>query len=126
MKILQLEWDSEIGPILFFNIENHRFGLCFCHKRKDRSFWFFGLENFFCSRCLGIVIGGIFGLLLFALYAYHVGEFFSLLFLLPLIIDGLFQAFGKRESTNTTRFVTGFIFGFGLQAIVGSVVHLIR
>ncbi|RPI37830.1 MAG: DUF2085 domain-containing protein [Methanoregulaceae archaeon] len=38
-------------------------GFCFCHRRKDRSIWFFGREKVLCSRCLGILLGGTAGLL---------------------------------------------------------------
>jgi len=33
---------------------------------------------------------------------------------LPLIVDWLVQWLGVAESTNTRRFVTGFLFGFAL------------
>ena len=114
VELFTIEWDTDVGPILFLNLENKRFGLCFCHRRKDRTIWFFGLENIFCSRCLGILIGGTVGLIC-VLYQYRIDLFWSVLLLLPLILDGFLQAFGYRESNNIVRLVTGFIFGVGLQ-----------
>ncbi len=34
--------------------------------------------------------------------------------MIPAAVDGLTQYFGPRESTNTLRFITGFIGGLGL------------
>jgi len=34
--------------------------------------------------------------------------------MVPVAIDGFTQYFGPRESTNTLRFITGFIGGVGL------------
>lgn len=125
MKLLKIIWDKEIGPILIVNLYNQDFGFCFCHRKKDRSICFFGLERIFCSRCLGIIIGGIIGIF-FAILGHQLDTFFSLFFLLPLIVDGLYQAVRKRESSNLKRIITGFIFGFGLQSIVGIIVMQLR
>jgi uncharacterized membrane protein len=108
-----LEWDSNIGPILFLNIQNYKFGFCFCHRMKERSIWFFGLEKIFCSRCLGILFGGIIGLIP-VIYHHQIEFFWSILLLLPLCIDGLLQALTHHESNNALRLITGFLFGFGL------------
>ena len=107
MKLLKLEWDSNIGPILFLNIKNRKFGFCFCHRLKDRSIWFLGLEKVFCSRCLGILFGGITGLIL-AIFQYRIEFLWSVLLMIPLIIDGFSQALNYRDSNNVFRFITGF------------------
>ena len=67
-----------------------------------------------CSRCLGILLGGTAGLLCVICHG-HIGPVWSLLLLLPLVLDGFLQLFRTRESTNAVRLVTGFLFGFGLQ-----------
>lgn len=125
MKLIKIEWDDNIGPILFLNIRNRKFGFCFCHRRKDRTIWFFGLERIFCSRCLGIIIGGTLGILI-SLLGFRFDALLSLVLLIPLIIDGMSQAEGKRESTNLIRFGTGFLFGLGLQSVVGTIVSMLR
>ena len=38
----------------------------------------------------------------------------SMILMIPVAVDGVTQYFGPRESTNTLRFVTGFIGGIGL------------
>ena len=125
LKLLIFEWDTDIGPILFLNIENRSFGFCFCHRRKDRSIRFFGLEHFFCSRCLGILIGGTVGLV-FVIFQYQIEIILSVLLMLPLIIDGFLQAFHYRESNNVSRLITGFLFGIGLQFFLVIVMAIIR
>ena len=38
----------------------------------------------------------------------------SMVLMVPVTIDGVTQYFGPRESTNTLRFITGFVGGIGL------------
>jgi uncharacterized membrane protein len=87
---------------------------------KDRSIWFFGLEKIFCSRCLGILLGGIIGLIPIILQ-YQIEFFWSILLLLPLSIDGLLQALTQHESNNVLRLITGCLFGIGLQFFLATV-----
>ena len=125
MGLLSLEWDADIGPIVFLNIQNRRLGFCFCHRRKDRSIWFFGLEKIFCSRCLGILLGGTVGLVCI-IYQYRIDFIWSVLLLLPLILDGFLQAFHNHESNNFIRLVTGFLFGVGLQFFLAIFMAVMR
>lgn len=37
--------------------------------------------------------------------------------MIPLIVDGTIQMFTKYESNNLRRFVTGFLFGYGLSML---------
>lgn len=120
-----MEWDPNIGPILFLNIENRRFGLCFCHRIKDRSIWFFGLENYLCSRCLGVFIGWLIGLIL-VLYQYQIEMFWSVFLMLPLVIDGFSQALHYRESNNVLRLITGVLFGIGLQFLLAMIIGYLK
>jgi uncharacterized membrane protein len=123
--LLTLEWNTEIGPILFLNSRNRRFGLCFCHRRKDRSIWFFGLEQVFCARCLGILLGGAVGLVC-VIFHHRIDPALSLLLLLPMVLDGFLQLLRERESTNAVRLVTGFLFGFGLQFFLAAVFAVLK
>ena len=113
LEHLTLEWDEEIGPIIFLKSGNRQYGLCFCHRRKDRSIWFFGLEKVLCSRCLGMLLGGTAGILCVICHV-RIDPAWSLLLLLPLVLDGFLQLVRDRESTNGIRLVTGFLFGVGL------------
>lgn len=114
LDLLTLEWNADIGPVIFLGSGDRRFGLCFCHRRKDRSIRFFGLEKVFCSRCLGILLGGTAGLLCVICH-FRIDVVWSLLLLLPLVLDGFLQLFRDRESTNGIRLVTGILCGLGLQ-----------
>ena len=115
MKI-SIKWEDRIGPILYINIKNIIFGFCLCHRKKERSFHFLGLENFLCSRCLGILIGGIIGFIVRFL-GFFLPFIWSVIFLLPLISDGLLQAFSVKPSNNSLRFITGLLCGFGIVFI---------
>jgi uncharacterized membrane protein len=125
LKLIKIEWDNNIGPILFLNIRNRKFGFCFCHRIKERSIWFFGLENYLCSRCLGILIGGLLGLIL-VIYQYQIEIIWSVLLILPLIIDGFLQALHYRESNNMLRLTTGFLFGVGSQFFLATVIGFLK
>jgi len=125
LKFIKIEWDNNIGPVLLLNIKNHNFGFCFCHKIKDRSIWFFGLEKVLCSRCLGILLGGTIGLIL-VINKYQIEIIWSVLLILPLIIDGFLQALQYRESNNTLRLITGFLFGVGLQFFLATFISFIK
>ena len=125
VDLVTLEWNDEIGPVVFLNSGNRKYGLCFCHRRKDRSIWFFGLERVLCSRCLGILAGGILGLLCVLCHV-RIDLVWSLLMLLPLVIDGFLQLLRERESTNAVRLVTGFLFGLGLQFFLAAVFTVLK
>lgn len=113
----EYHWDDVIGPILYVHFKNRKIGLCFCHRRKDRTIRFFGLENFFCSRCLGVLIGFFIGLC-YSIFFHSFPLVLGIIFMIPLVIDGFSQLFGYRESNNIIRLITGFLFGFGMTAIV--------
>jgi uncharacterized membrane protein len=117
MSLIEFFVDEKIGPMIIFNISHYQFVFCFCHRMKDRSIWFFGLERWFCSRCLGILLGGGNGMLL-ALMNIRFPFYWMVLLMIPLIIDGFSQASGYRKSTNILRFLTGFLFGCALPPIV--------
>jgi uncharacterized membrane protein len=118
MKI-SIQWEDRIGPILYIGIKGTTFGFCLCHRRKDRSFHFLGLENFLCSRCLGALIGGIIAII-FRFEGILFPVLWSVVFVIPLIIDGLHQAIFNKESNNLVRFITGILCGYGLVFIGAS------
>ena len=108
--IIRIEWMPSLGPVLSLTIRGQRYGLCFCHHIPERSVRFFGLENYLCARCLGMLFGIICGFtLLFA--GFRINIFLALLLLIPLIVDGFWQALSSRESTNKLRLITGCLCG---------------
>ena len=88
-----------------------------CHRRHDRTFNFHGHYFPVCARCTGIYIGAILYLIysLFFIFYYSNIVLLAALFIIsPLIIDGLTQYLGFRESNNILRFSTGFAAGVGI------------
>lgn len=77
-----------------------------CHQRPSRSFHLNGRQFHICARCTGLAVGGLLTPLLL-LVAPELSP--GLLVIAPsaLIVDGLSQAAGLRESTNRLRFLTG-------------------
>ncbi|ODS39471.1 MAG: hypothetical protein A7316_10995 [Candidatus Altiarchaeales archaeon WOR_SM1_86-2] len=89
--------------------------LTLCHRLPDRSFFLFGKQFPVCARCTGIIIG----MLLLPIFHFEIIPptiFFVLLSMIPTVVDGTTQAFGKRKSNNPLRFITGFLFGMGQVA----------
>lgn len=83
-----------------------------CHCRDDRSFHYKGRKFPICARCTGELVG-IF-LALFSCFFFRLPVWGCILIMIPLIVDGNIQMFTKYESNNFRRFVTGFLFGYGL------------
>jgi uncharacterized membrane protein len=84
---------------------------------KERSIWFFGLGDYLCARCLGLLLGGLIGILLFRVW-YQIPPIGAFFLVIPMLIDGFSQAFGWRESTNELRLTTGFLFGLGMAPLL--------
>jgi len=115
--------DEQLGPILYIQIRNRKYGLCFCHRRKDRSINFFGLENYLCSRCIGLLFGGIFGIILL-LIRIEIPIILLILLTIPMLIDGFTQLFYWRESNNVIRFFSGLGFGFSVPLIINYTIDI--
>jgi uncharacterized membrane protein len=114
MKICY-SWIKGIGPVLYVKLKK-KYGICFCHRIEERTINFLGLENFLCSRCLGIFLGGLIGSFLHFL-GYHFNLVIVFFLMLPLLIDGFTQFFGLRESNNILRIITGFLYGVSLNFV---------
>lgn len=89
-----------------------------CHGIESRCLFVGGTAMPICARCSGIYAGMFFATLLFPLIArlwrLLAGKAFLTLAVLPLAIDGVTQAIGFRESTNTLRIITGIVAGCAL------------
>jgi len=66
-----------------------------------------------CARCTGIGVGMLVGLSYVNYLAYDFLHYPALIFafVLPAIVDWLFQVFGLKNSTNPRRLVTGALVG---------------
>ena len=83
-----------------------------CHCRDDRFFPYKGRKFPICARCTGELVGIL--LALFSCFFFRLPVWGCILIMIPLIVDGNIQMFTKYESNNFRRFVTGFLFGYGL------------
>jgi uncharacterized membrane protein len=113
---IRLGMNSRIGPILTFESNRTKIGFAFCHRRKDRSFRISRYTFPLCARCTGLWLGFVMGLL-FRVGGLHMPLIFSVALLLPLMVDGLTQLVGYRESNNQLRLLTGVLFGIATNML---------
>lgn len=85
-----------------------------CHQKEERCFKIYNYIFPICARCTGIIISFILVLVLLSLKKY-VNIIISIFFLLVMCLDWGLQYFKIKESTNTRRFLTGLIGGFGMS-----------
>lgn len=91
--------------------------LFLCHRLPERSFFFRGKQFPICARCTGILVGYFIGILYFFIIG-KISMLVSLLLLIPLIVDGVGQFFGKWISTNPRRLITGILAGVATDFII--------
>lgn len=68
-----------------------------------------------CARCTGVIISYFLALILFK--KYKVPWQLCIIMAGIMLTDWSLQYFGIKESTNSRRFVTGLIGGFGLNTL---------
>lgn len=56
---------------------------------------------------------------LFSCLFFRISVVAAVLIMLPMIVDGMVQMFTAYESNNRRRFITGFLFGYGLVMMIG-------
>lgn len=95
------EWLYKWLPIIFG-----------CHCREDRSFYYKGEKFPICARCTGELVGIVISM--FSCFFFRLSILSSVFLLIPMIIDGIVQLKTSYESNNRRRFITGFLFGYGL------------
>ena len=102
-------------------MDKRKLHITFCHRKPERSFFWRGKQFPVCARCTGIHIGYLtFPLFMFNVFTLNI--WWTIALMLPTYIDGLTQAFFKRESNNILRVTTGLMAGIGgmsLVAIIG-------
>ncbi|MCK9222716.1 MAG: DUF2085 domain-containing protein [Limnochordia bacterium] len=88
-----------------------------CHRLPERSLFIRGYQLPLCARCTGILVGYICG----GIYALLYGTLswkITLLFMLPLLIDGMGQYLGLWISTNPRRLISGILAGIATDFLV--------
>ena len=93
-----------------------------CHGIERRCLTMFGVPMPICARCTAIYIGLIAGITLFMLLPLIEERLMRMTLYVatvPMLIDGVTQAIGLRESTNALRIGTGFVaaLAFGIWTL---------
>jgi uncharacterized membrane protein len=88
-----------------------------CHRRKDRSLFFFGKQFPLCARCMAMNIGYLFVIPLMLTHI-HIAFWYGIFLNAPMFMDGFTQKWGWRTSTNALRVVTGLLSGLGMSIII--------
>lgn len=92
-----------------------------CHQKHERSFIIKGKQFFLCARCSGIFLAEIVLAPILYLLSLHFG-FYTILFVIPLVIDGSLQYYKILKSTNLRRFITGLLGGY---AVGITIIHIL-
>ncbi len=96
-----------------------------CHQKASRSFVIKGYQLPVCARCTGMFLGYIIGLILSVMNAISI--LIGIILIIPCFIDGFIQYRYNYESTNSRRFLTGFLAGIGyLIVIIGIIRFFIK
>ncbi len=98
------------------------FGKAICHQIKERSLLVSGETLSVCARDTGIYLGIFSSLAYFILFKRNTKltipstkvSFFLLLFMVPMMVDGMGSYSHLFESNNARRLVTGICFGYVL------------
>lgn len=99
--------------------------ICFtCHQRPERSFHYKGKPLPLCARCTGLAVGYCLSFITLLLLGFF-SWWWILLLILPMLIDGTGQFFGRWTSNNLRRFLTGMPAGIGLFYILFNYIHLV-
>lgn len=90
-----------------------------CNLRPERAFRFGSFTLPLCARCTGLIIGTtVFLACLYTNNIITISASFAISLTVPMIIDWFIQRIGLLLSTNTRRFITGLLFGFGISYFV--------
>ena len=97
---------------------------CGCHQREDRSFKIKGWQFPICSRCTGILVGQLLGILIY-IFKFRIPIYISCIFLFIMFLDWYIQYKKIKESTNIRRFITGTLAGVAQVAIFIELIFMI-
>ena len=98
---------------------------CGCHQRPDRSFFIFGYQFPICSRCTGILVGQIVGLILY-IFGVRILLLIDICFLIIMFIDWFLQYKNILISTNIRRFITGNLAGIAQISIITKIIIVVK
>lgn len=85
-----------------------------CHQIAERSFFVKGLQFPVCARCTGVMAGQLTALIAIPL---RIPLSVCIACLTVMGLDWSIQEIGIKSSTNSRRFLTGVLGGFGLFSL---------
>ena len=88
-----------------------------CHRMPSRSIVLGSWHMPVCSRCFGIILGLPLGIAITPMGLIH-NRWYALFLIIPLLVDGGTQQMGLRNSNNSLRMLTGWLFGVGMGLFV--------
>ncbi|HUR97184.1 MAG TPA: DUF2085 domain-containing protein [Pyrinomonadaceae bacterium] len=103
-----------------------------CHQIPERSFSLWGHQLAVCSRCSGVYLGLLGGMLIYPLWRTvdeiePIPRFWLFLALVPITVDWSLTIFGFWENTHASRLITGLILGAACATfIVPALVEIVR
>jgi uncharacterized membrane protein len=101
-------------------MRNYQVNIGSCHRIPERSFFWKGKQFPVCARCTGFHIGYLtFPFFVFSVFTLNL--WWTLAIIAPTYIDGLTQAFLKRQSNNYLRVTTGIMAGVGTMSMLSIV-----
>lgn len=92
-----------------------------CHQREDRSFKIKQWQFPICSRCTGVLLGQILGIIIY-LFRIRIPIVLDIVFLGLMFLDWFIQYKKIKESTNIRRFITGNLAGIAQMSIIIEVI----
>ncbi|MEO8041300.1 MAG: DUF2085 domain-containing protein [Acidobacteriota bacterium] len=110
----------------------YKFFSYICHQIPERSLHLAGHQMAVCSRCFGVYIGLLSGILMYPLWRSIdevdvIPRIWLFLSLVPISIDWSLTIFGIWENTHASRFITGAILGAACATyIVPALVEVVR
>lgn len=96
-----------------------------CHRIPERSFYLRGTQFPVCARCTGILLGYLIFPLVY-LGIIRIPIILIILLNMPILIDGLSQNMGLRESNNKLRLMTGILSGFASCGLIVLIDYIIK
>lgn len=84
-----------------------------CHQDPAKSFFVGKYQMPFCSRCLGVYIGMIIGIIISSLFFGHITLPMSMVFIIIMGIDWIAQNKLNLYNSNISRLISGVSFGCG-------------
>ncbi len=114
-KVSQIDNWKEIEKMNPVAASIYLLGDTLCTEISDHSFYLNGNQMPFCARCTSIFAGLVLGLLIAVMFDPKVNRLLIGLALLPIAIDGGFQAMTSYQSTNLLRVATGLLAGVAIS-----------